>query len=128
MYTLKLLQQNLRFEFFCEELKKFQLDPEMMNDASDGSLNMLLLKLTTQKVVTQITRSATLCPWFSYFLFIHSLSRQIRKIIIHIKEEVSKKFPGCENVTMGAFLFLRYFIPAIAVPSEFGILKRISPL
>lgn len=26
---------------------------------------------------------------------------------------------------MGAFLFLRYFVPAIAVPSEFGILKSI---
>lgn len=49
--------------------------------------------------------------------------RQIRKTIIHIKEEVGKKFPGYEHVAMGSFLFLRYFIPAIAVPSQFGILK-----
>ena len=50
--------------------------------------------------------------------------RQIRKVIIHIKQEVGKKFPGYEHVAMGSFLFLRYFIPAIAVPSQFGLLQR----
>ena len=49
--------------FISHENSPFKLDPELMNEASDGSLNLLLLKLTCQKVVTQITKSAGLCPW-----------------------------------------------------------------
>ena len=98
-----------------------------MNEESDSSLNILLLKLTCQKILTQITKSASLCPWYIKFTSILQVKvkfkRQIRKIVIHIKEVVGKKFPGYEHVSMGSFLFLRYFVPAIAVPSQFGILK-----
>lgn len=55
-----------------------------------------------------------------------NLLRQLRKTIIHIKEEVGKKFPGKEHLAMSSFLFLRFFVPAIAVPAEFGILKGLQ--
>lgn len=50
--------------------------------------------------------------------------RELRRICRHIQQETKKKWPGHESVAIGAFIFLRIFNPAIAVPESYGLLKR----
>ena len=40
----------------------FQIDPEMMAERSDETLNVIMMQLMCQKFVTQITRSASQSP------------------------------------------------------------------
>ena len=46
-----------------------QIDPEKMDMDADSTLNILLLHLMCQKFLTQITRAAPQCPWYSYPIF-----------------------------------------------------------
>ena len=59
------------------------------------------------------------------FSFFANLIREIRKICITIKKQVSAKFPGHEDIAMGAFLFLRFFSTAISVPESYGLLRSV---
>lgn len=89
-----------------------ELDPEKLGDTSDENLNTLLLQLMCQKFVTQISKSAPHLP------------DDLKAICRVIHSSVAEKFPGRENVALGAFLFLRFFNTAIAMPEVFGLLPE----
>lgn len=95
-----------------------------MDTEADVSLNVLLLQLTCQKCITQITRSAQNCPTYpppclQSVIFI----REIREICRFLKSTISERFSGHENIAIGSFLFLRFFNTAVAVPESYGLLS-----
>lgn len=99
-----------------------------MAQESDENLNVILLQLMCQKFITQITRSTPNSPWFLkiFSRLFFNLRREIRKICLVIKQEVAKKYPGYEQIAIGAFIFLRFFNTAIVVPESHGLLKSNS--
>lgn len=44
----------------------------------------------------------------------------------HIQKTVGARFPGYDNIALGAFMFLRFFNTAVAVPESYGLLKSIT--
>jgi neurofibromin 1 len=43
------------------------------------------------------------------------------ELMNHVKNTVSSKFPENINTTIGGFIFLRFFCPAISSPEAYGI-------
>lgn len=91
---------------------QLEVDPSKMAAESDGMLNTILLELMSQKFITQITRSAQHLP------------EELQRICCHIHKEVKARFPGSENIAIGAFMFLRFYCTAIAIPEQYGLLKE----
>lgn len=46
----------------------------------------------------------------------------------HIQTTVGSRFPGYDTISIGAFMFLRFFNTAIAVPESYGLLQRARTL
>ena len=41
--------------------------------------------------------------------------------------EVSTKFPDSKHVSVGGFIFLRAFTPAVVSPENFGVITELNP-
>lgn len=63
-----------------------------------------------------------------YLDFLYSTSSLcpslIRQALSNIKEMVAVAFPESQLKFVGAFIFLRFFCPAIVSPQEFGLVTR----
>eukprot|EP01087_Luapelamoeba_hula_P003796 TRINITY_DN1364_c1_g1_i5.p1 TRINITY_DN1364_c1_g1~~TRINITY_DN1364_c1_g1_i5.p1 ORF type:complete len:237 (-),score=57.28 TRINITY_DN1364_c1_g1_i5:100-810(-) len=92
-----------------------EVDPSKMPEAADAKINTLQLWLTAQKVFSAITRSYD------------SLPADMREVLAYVHDEVAGVAPGEEFKALGAFLFLRFFCPALLAPQYFGLLEE-APL
>jgi len=65
-----------------------------------------------RKILKQILASIEKCP------------NQFRQLFGHIKKVVGERFPENDNITIGGFIFLRFFCPAISSPEAYGIVEE----
>jgi GTPase-activator protein for Ras-like GTPase len=94
------------------ENKGLEVDPERI--AEDADLNEMrwMLMAQSQGVLKSILASSKNCP------------AQFREIFQSIKSSVEGQFPESVNKTIGGFLFLRFFCPAVTSPESYGVLDE----
>lgn len=89
-----------------------EVDPEKMEEGSDLDEMRWTLMAQSQKILVQILNSVDKCP------------PQFRVLFSHIKEAVAAKFPNNIYTTIGGFIFLRFFCPAVSSPEAYGIVEE----
>jgi len=95
-----------------EEELGLEVDPEKMEEGTDLDEMRWMLMAQSQKLLKQILASTEKCP------------PQFRQLFAHIKKVVGERFPENDNVTIGGFIFLRFFCPAISSPEAYGIVEE----
>jgi len=98
-----------------EEKLGLEVDPEKMDDGTDLDEMRWTLMAQSQKILKQVLNSVEKCP------------PQFRALFTHIKDVVGPKYPNNVNTTIGGFIFLRFFCPAISSPEAYGILDVANP-
>jgi len=98
----KLIEENLGLE----------VDPEKMEEGKDLDEMRWALMSQSQKILKQILASDEKCP------------SQFRQLFSHIAKCVSERFPDNVNTTIGGFIFLRLFCPAVSSPEAYGIVEE----
>jgi hypothetical protein len=90
-----------------------EVDPNKGADPSKVKENMLNLQNQTEIFLTAIIDSVKEgCP------------KELKHILSVLREETVKKFSsteGCDRIAVAGYTFLRFFCPAIAMPSKFGL-------
>ena len=95
----------------------YEVDPTRLEKVDDGdfeneqlSIGSLQLRLMAAKFLSCIFKSAASAP------------EGLRNVCAHISTEVSRRFPEAESRVLGAFLFLRFYNCALAIPEAYGLL------
>jgi len=86
-----------------------EVDPEKMEEGTDLDEMRWMLMAQSQKILKQVLNSFDDCP------------TQFKTLLNHIKRCVADRFPENVNTTIGSFIFLRFFCPAISSPEAYGI-------
>jgi len=86
----------------------YEVDPKKAKD-EDVAQNMIKLKGTAQMFLDSILDSLSECP-----LPFRDMGR-------HLQAEVVKRFPENKHSSVGGFIFLRFFCPAILSPDSQGL-------
>jgi len=94
----------------------FEVDPTRLGE-EDGqddllSINSIQLTLLVQQFVKQIFQSADKMP------------SELHEVMSEVKNTVGSMFPDAVQYALSAFLFLRFFNCAIAVPESYGLLEE----
>lgn len=50
------------------------------------------------------------------------LTSEFRQLFVHIEKAVKARYPENVRTTIGGFIFLRFFCPAVSSPEAYGIL------
>eukprot|EP01119_Soliformovum_irregulare_P002244 TRINITY_DN12528_c0_g1_i1.p1 TRINITY_DN12528_c0_g1~~TRINITY_DN12528_c0_g1_i1.p1 ORF type:complete len:1070 (+),score=179.39 TRINITY_DN12528_c0_g1_i1:67-3276(+) len=95
-----------------EEELGLEVDPEKMEEGKDLDEMRWSLMSQSQKILKQILVSDNECP------------TQFREIFTHLKKSVGLRFPDNINTTIGGFIFLRFFCPAVSSPEAYGIVDE----
>jgi len=95
-----------------EEELGLEVDPEKMEDGKDLDEMRWALMSQSQKILKQILISHDKCP------------SQFRSLFAHIAKQVGDRFPENVNTTIGGFIFLRLFCPAVSSPEAYGIVEE----
>src|SRR3989338_8692973 len=90
----------------------YEVDPSKTKDNIDSNMQKLLS--TSERALNLIINSIDQCP--SPFRYMAS----------YLRQEVCKKFPDAKHTSVGGFLFLRFFCPAILSPDSCGLATNIS--
>jgi len=92
--------------------KGLEVDPERMEEGSDLDEMRWTLMAQSQKILKVILQSADKCP------------TQFRILCSELKKTVGNRFPDSVNKTIGGFIFLRFFCPAVTSPESYGIVDE----
>jgi len=95
-----------------EEELGLEVDPEKMEEGKDLDEMRWSLMSQSQKILKQILISDERCP------------TQFRQLFIHITNCVKERFPENIYTTIGGFIFLRLFCPAVSSPEAYGIVEE----
>lgn len=87
-----------------------ELDPARTASAEELQKNALQLRVVTKVFIDDICNSATHIPV------------SFRKICSIISTAVMRRFPEAKFTAVGAFIFLRFFCPAIVAPDAEGLI------
>eukprot|EP01114_Cavostelium_apophysatum_P003999 TRINITY_DN1412_c0_g2_i5.p1 TRINITY_DN1412_c0_g2~~TRINITY_DN1412_c0_g2_i5.p1 ORF type:complete len:1014 (-),score=174.59 TRINITY_DN1412_c0_g2_i5:78-3119(-) len=98
-------------ELIAEELG-LEVDPEKMEEGTDLDEMRWTLMAQSQKILKTVLNSIEDCP------------PQFRQLFAHIKVAVAERFPDNVNTTIGGFIFLRFFCPAVSAPEAYGIVEE----
>eukprot|EP01130_Rhizamoeba_saxonica_P000081 TRINITY_DN10101_c0_g1_i1.p1 TRINITY_DN10101_c0_g1~~TRINITY_DN10101_c0_g1_i1.p1 ORF type:complete len:601 (+),score=142.25 TRINITY_DN10101_c0_g1_i1:212-2014(+) len=79
----------------------------------DISANMAKLMDTVQNFLDRILASITTCP------------EPFKAIAYHLRSEVVKRFPEANHTSVGGFIFLRFFCPAVMSPDSQGLVEGV---
>eukprot|EP00002_Diphylleia_rotans_P025133 TRINITY_DN4977_c0_g1_i1.p1 TRINITY_DN4977_c0_g1~~TRINITY_DN4977_c0_g1_i1.p1 ORF type:complete len:729 (-),score=121.13 TRINITY_DN4977_c0_g1_i1:921-3107(-) len=90
-----------------------EIDPHKLKDKiSIRDAQVKQLRTWCQAVFDSIIQSVGESP------------QSFRIICNHLQSEVGKRFPEKRVISVGSFIFLRYFCPAIVAPHAFGLMKK----
>jgi len=89
-----------------------EVDPEKMTEGTDLDEMRWMLMAQSQKILKQVLNSWDDCP------------TQFRSLFAHLKHVVAQRFADNVNTTIGGFIFLRFFCPAVSSPEAYGILEE----
>jgi hypothetical protein len=95
-----------------EEELGLEVDPEKMEEGTDLDEMRWMLMAQSQKILKSILNNIERCP------------PQFRVLFAHIKKCVAERFPENVNTTIGGFIFLRFFCPAVSSPEAYGIVEE----
>lgn len=95
-----------------EEEMGLEVDPEKMEEGKDLDEMRWALMSQSQKILKQVLSSEDKCP------------TQFRQLFIHIANQVKTRFPDNIYTTIGGFIFLRLFCPAVSSPEAYGIVEE----
>jgi hypothetical protein len=103
-------------------ISSFEIDPAKTTDGEHLKANQMALSSLANIYLSAIFESVDHCPRYEspslsfHLLAITSHARMFRELCNFLKGEVVKKFPPHGNATVGGFVFLRFFVPAIVSP------------
>jgi hypothetical protein len=83
----------------------FEIDPEKQTP-EELTANMATLKKTCQHFLDRIVGSIKTCPI------------PFRVMASHLRDEVVRAYPEAKYISVGGFIFLRFFCPAILSPES----------
>jgi len=89
-----------------------EVDPEKMEEGTDLDEMRWTLMAQSQKILKSIVNSVDKCP------------PQFRLLFAHLKKCVAERYPESVNTTIGGFIFLRFFCPAVSSPEAYGIVEE----
>jgi len=95
-----------------EEELGLEVDPEKMEEGKDLDEARWALMSQSQKILKQILVSDDKCP------------PQFRTLFQHIAKCVGTRFSENVFTTIGGFIFLRLFCPAVSSPEAYGIVEE----
>ena len=90
----------------------FEIDPTRIDEDEMLNVNSIQLTLLVQQFMKHIFQSVGRMP------------PEFREVMIELRNSVSSMFPDAVQCAMSAFLFLRFFNCAIAVPESYGLLDE----
>ncbi|BFZ63306.1 Ras GTPase activating protein ira2 [Saitoella coloradoensis] len=90
-----------------------ELDPSKVQSDQELARHVQRLKLLTQKFIEAICQSAAHVP------------APFRELCYHISVCVGVRFPEAKYTAVGAFVFLRYFCPAIVAPESESLVDSV---
>ena len=82
----------------------FEIDPEKTGE--DHAANMEHLRKASQRFLDHIVDSIKVCPV------------PFRIMAAHLRDEVVRAYPEAKYISVGGFIFLRFFCPAILSPDS----------
>jgi len=89
-----------------------EVDPDKMEEGSDLDEMRWMLMAQSQKILKEILNSSEKCP------------SEFRELFIQIEKTVKEKYPENVRTTIGGFIFLRFFCPAVSSPEAYGIVEE----
>lgn len=93
------------------EERTFELDPSKVGSGEDVSRNKQNVVSATELFLNAICASANEAP------------RAFREVCHCILTSVRERYPEAKYTAVGAFIFLRFFCPAIVSPESEGLIK-----
>ncbi|KAI8373844.1 hypothetical protein BD560DRAFT_393755 [Blakeslea trispora] len=93
------------------EERTFELDPSKVNGGEDVSRNKQNVVSATELFLNAICASANEAP------------PAFREVCHYILTSVRERYPEAKYTAVGAFIFLRFFCPAIVSPESEGLIK-----
>lgn len=93
------------------EERTFELDPSKVGSGEDVSKNKQNVVSATELFLNAICASANEAP------------RAFREVCHCILTSVRERYPEAKYTAVGAFIFLRFFCPAIVSPESEGLIK-----
>ncbi|KAL3421048.1 GTPase-activator protein for Ras-like GTPase [Phlyctema vagabunda] len=109
-YLKATLQKVLERLILTSKDLDLELDPARTASAEELQKNALQLRVVTKVFIDDICNSAAHIPV------------SFRKICSIISGAVMKRFPEAKFTAVGAFIFLRFFCPAIVAPDAEGLI------
>ncbi|KAG9257667.1 uncharacterized protein F5Z01DRAFT_646667 [Emericellopsis atlantica] len=107
--TLQKVLDRLMLNFQDLDL---ELDPARVGSAEESKKNALQLRIVAKVFIDNICASAS------------SIPPSFRKICHIILNAVEPRFPDAKYTAIGAFIFLRFFCPAIVAPDVEGLATK----
>jgi hypothetical protein len=99
-------------EVICRESQSLEVQKEKLASGDDWKKNLARLQKITELLLQRIFNSVNHCP------------PPIRNLLAFIRELASAKFkdsPNVRHTSVTSFIFLRFFVPAILNPKQFGL-------
>ncbi|KUJ23034.1 uncharacterized protein LY89DRAFT_635153 [Mollisia scopiformis] len=109
-YLKATLQKVLERLVLTSKDLDLELDPARTTSAEELQKNALQLRVVTKVFIDDICNSAVHIPV------------SFRKICSIISATVMRRFPEAKFTAVGAFIFLRFFCPAIVAPDAEGLI------
>lgn len=110
-YLKGTLQKVLERLMLTSQDLDLELDPARVGTAEELQKNALQLRIVAKVFIDDICASSS------------SIPPAFRKICNIISEAVQPRFPDAKYTAVGAFVFLRFFCPAIVAPEVEGLVS-----
>lgn len=107
------MQQVLQRLIHSSKDLDLELDPTRSTSPEDLEQNAVQLQRVTQIFIEDICKSASSVP------------ATFRRICHTIATAVTPRFPQAKFTAVGAFIFLRFFCPAIVAPDTEGLVASV---
>lgn len=111
-YLRKVLQKVLQRIIIASDNLELELDPGRTSNMEEIQKNEIQLKYLTKVFLVEICKSTKDIP------------NSFRWICYTISSCVFDRFPEAKFTAVGAFIFLRFFCPAIVAPDSEGLINK----